>query len=168
VDTPLAARLPSPNSPADLAVGRHIRVFGGSALVTLLSVRIACAMVLATSIPSVISTNIAGAAADEINSDNPDYRICRVTAYCDSGVTASGRWTRVGQCAAPEDIPFGSRIYIPELDRTFVVTDRTAKRFRKNTIDIFMPNRGDCIEFGCNYLEVEVRLPDEPWTYQRD
>ncbi|MCG3125476.1 MAG: hypothetical protein CHACPFDD_00299 [Phycisphaerae bacterium] len=89
------------------------------------------------------------------------YRVCRVTAYCDNGVTASGKWTRVGHCAAPEDIPFGTEVYIPELDRTFIVTDRTAPRFRKNTVDIFMPTEFACTRFGCRYLECEfvIRPP---------
>ena len=57
-------------------------------------------------------------------------RICRVTAYCDRGRTASGVQSGVGQCAAPGAIPFGSTVYIPQLDRSFVVTDRPARRFR--------------------------------------
>lgn len=96
----------------------------------------------------------------------PDLRrVYRVTAYCDRGVTAAGVPSGVGQCAAPADIPFGSQIYIPELDRTFVVTDRTAKRFRHNTVDLFIPDRSDCREFGRRYIECEVTLPDQPPRY---
>ena len=83
------------------------------------------------------------------------YRICRVTAYCDRGTTASGVESGVGQCAAPGDIPFGSIVYIAELKRSFVVTDRTARRFRKNTVDIFISSREECLEFGRSYLECE-------------
>lgn len=83
------------------------------------------------------------------------YRICRVTAYCDRGTTASGVESGVGQCAAPRDIPFGSIVYIAELDRSFVVTDRTARRFRNSTVDIFIPSRDECLEFGRSYLECE-------------
>jgi 3D (Asp-Asp-Asp) domain-containing protein len=89
----------------------------------------------------------------------PVHRICRVTAYCDRGLTAAGVPAGIGQCAAPADIPFGARVYIPALDRTFIVTDRTAKRFRHNTVDIFMPGRDECLEFGCQYLECEITLP---------
>lgn len=100
--------------------------------------------------------------ADAPQSDDgaaqPVYRICRVTAYCDQGVTASGAYTAVGQCAAPGDIPFGSLVYVPELDRTFVVTDRTARRFRRNTVDIFMPSRDACLEFGRKYLECRFTI----------
>lgn len=85
-------------------------------------------------------------------------RICRVTAYCDRGTTASGVQSGVGQCAAPGDIPLGSTVYIPQLDRSFVVTDRTARRFRRNTVDIFMPSREACLEFGRSYLECEFTI----------
>lgn len=87
-------------------------------------------------------------------------RVCRVTAYCDSGVTASGKWTRVGHCAAPADIPLGSTVYIPALNRSFLVTDRTAKRFRSSTVDIFMPSRGACLKFGRKYLRCEFTIAE--------
>lgn len=86
-------------------------------------------------------------------------RMYRVTAYCDRGITASGVPAGVGQCAAPADIPFGAHIYVPALDRTFVVTDRTAPRFRHNTVDLFIPAREACLKFGCEYLECHVIIP---------
>ncbi len=86
-------------------------------------------------------------------------RICRVTAYCDRGTTASGVQSGVGQCAAPGDIPFGSTIYIPALDKRVRVTDRTHERFRRSTVDIFMPSCDACITFGVHFLEVEIELP---------
>jgi 3D (Asp-Asp-Asp) domain-containing protein len=89
------------------------------------------------------------------------YRVCRVTAYCDHGTTASGVESGVGQCAAPQDIPFGSLVYIPELRRTFVVTDRTHRRFRLNTVDIFIASEDECLEFGLNYMDCEFMLPPD-------
>lgn len=103
-------------------------------------------------------------AADPEFSDSPDGDgafacVYRVTAYCDRGITAAGVQVGVGQCAAPASIPFGSTIYIPALDRTFVVTDRTHKRFRHNTVDLFIPSRGDCLQFGRRSLECIVTPP---------
>ena len=86
-------------------------------------------------------------------------RVCRVTAYCDHGITASGVRSGVGQCAAPQDVPFGSKIYIPALRRTFVVTDRTHPRFRHNTVDIFIPSEEKCFQFGRSYLECHITPP---------
>jgi 3D (Asp-Asp-Asp) domain-containing protein len=88
----------------------------------------------------------------------PIRRVCRVTAYCDWGLTASGRRVGVGQCAAPAFIPFGSRVYIPALGRSFVVTDRTHPRFRRNTVDIFIPSEGRCRDFGRRYLKCEFTV----------
>jgi 3D (Asp-Asp-Asp) domain-containing protein len=93
------------------------------------------------------------------------YRVCRITAYCDRGLTAAGVRSGVGQCAAPADIPFGARVYIPALDRTFIVTDRTARRFRHNTVDLFIPDRGECLKFGCRYRECEITIPTQMVRY---
>jgi len=115
--------------------------------------------------PTPSQTPVSG---EEVVSDaslDPDsatvYRVCRVTAYCDRGITASGVPSGIGQCAAPADIPFGSLVYIPALGRGFRVTDRTHRRFRRSTVDIFIPTRGRCLEFGCRYLEVEITLPED-------
>jgi 3D (Asp-Asp-Asp) domain-containing protein len=86
-------------------------------------------------------------------------RVCRVTAYHDRGTTASGVQSGVGQCAAPIDIPFGTEVYIPSLGRKLIATDRTHKRFRHNTVDIFIPTREQCLQFGRRYLEVEFTIP---------
>lgn len=105
-------------------------------------------------------------AAEFEPSDEPvQRRFLRVTAYCDRGLTAAGVQSGEGQCAAPADIPLGSKVYIPELDRTLIVTDRTHKRFRHNTIDIFMPSRDACLQFGRKYLTCEITLPAEAHRY---
>lgn len=86
-------------------------------------------------------------------------RVCRVTAYCDRGLTAAGVPSGVGQCAAPESIPLGSKVYIPALKRSFLVTDRTHKRLRRSTVDIFLPSAETCRKFGRKFLECEFTLP---------
>jgi 3D (Asp-Asp-Asp) domain-containing protein len=107
----------------------------------------------------------------QISADDDDFdgpvvrRRCRVTAYCDRGITAAGVPSGVGQCAAPADIPLGSIVYIPELGREFVVTDRTHKRFRHNTVDLFMPSRTACLEFGRKYLTCEFTICVDPPRY---
>jgi 3D (Asp-Asp-Asp) domain-containing protein len=88
-----------------------------------------------------------------------ETRLLRVTAYADHGVTASGQLTRPGTCAAPAGVPFGSRVYVPRVG-WLTVTDRTARRFRHNTIDIFMPSRADCVRFGVRFVPCAVQAPD--------
>lgn len=95
----------------------------------------------------------------------PVRRVLRVTAYCDRGITASGISSGLGQCAAPADIPFGSIIHIPKLNRSFVVTDRTAQRFRGNTVDLFIPSYDRCLRFGRKYLECHITKPLTPANY---
>ncbi len=102
---------------------------------------------------------------DIVYRPDPIHRICRVTTYCDRGLTSAGVPPGVGQCAAPADIPFGSRVYIPALDRTFIVTDRTARRFRHNTVDLFIPDRGKCKIFGRRYFECEITIPRDAVRY---
>lgn len=94
-----------------------------------------------------------------------ERRELRVTAYCDLGLTASGVPSGPGQCAAPADVPFGSLVYIPALDRTLLVTDRTHRRFRHNTIDIFMDSARDCRRFGRRQLECIIIPPPTPHRY---
>ncbi len=90
------------------------------------------------------------------------HRVCRVTAYCDRGVTASGVRSGTGQCAAPVHIPLGASVYVPDLGRSFVVTDRTHRRFRNSTVDIFIPSRQQCRKFGAKYLHCDFTIPESP------
>jgi 3D (Asp-Asp-Asp) domain-containing protein len=95
----------------------------------------------------------------------PIRRRHRVTAYCDRGLTAAGVMSGVGQCAAPADVPFGSRVHIPALGRTFVVTDRTARAYRHNTVDLFIASEEACRQFGRRYLACEITVPEREPAY---
>ena len=124
---------------------------------------------LATEAPDTEALNDTDEIA-EVSSPLPtelvgETRVARVTAYCDRGTTAAGVPSGLGQCAAPADVPFGSLIYIPSLDRTFVVTDRTHRRFRHNTVDLFMRTADECRQFGRSYLEVVIIPPQQPHRY---
>ena len=85
--------------------------------------------------------------------------ICNLSAHASRDTRTAGVPAGLGQCAAPADIPFGSKIYIPALGETFVVTDRTHERFRRSTVDLFMPSKAQCRNFGCQYLECEITPP---------
>jgi 3D (Asp-Asp-Asp) domain-containing protein len=93
-----------------------------------------------------------------------DVRLMRITAYTslpdetDSTpfITANGTYVHSG-IVATNLFPFGTKIEIPALfgDRVFVVEDRMSPRFN-NTIDIWMPTRGDAVYFGLNYANVVI------------
>jgi 3D (Asp-Asp-Asp) domain-containing protein len=89
----------------------------------------------------------------------------RVTAYTSHdkgmdgrGITASGERVQEGvTIAAPPEIPFGAQIYIPELGRTYTVTDRGGA-IKGNRLDLFMEDRKKALEFGVQELEVFIRF----------
>lgn len=87
-------------------------------------------------------------------------QIFTVTAYTShdkgmngKGITASGlrakRWHTV---AASRGIPFGTRIYFPELGRTVVVQDRGGA-IKGNKIDLYVGSRKEALNFGKQQLE---------------
>lgn len=72
------------------------------------------------------------------------------------GITASGTKVSVsrGTIATPRDIPFGTKINIPQLKRTFVVEDRGSSKYIRRVnadtirIDIYMETKKEAMEFG--------------------
>ncbi len=80
--------------------------------------------------------------------------VLRVTAYCDRGITASGVRAGPGMCAAPEWVPFGSILIVD--GKRYVCRDRTAKRFRHNTIDIWNGSRAECLRYGVKWQRVWI------------
>lgn len=69
------------------------------------------------------------------------------------GITASGvrarRWHTV---AASRSYPFGTRIHIPALGKTFTVEDRGGA-IRGNRLDLFVGDRKEALKFGRRKLE---------------
>jgi len=88
----------------------------------------------------------------------------KVTAYTKNdrgmngkGITANGeRVSEDRTIAADAGIPFGTEIYIPELGKTFVVTDR-GEAIHGDRLDLYMESRKDALEFGVQDLEVYIR-----------
>ena len=74
----------------------------------------------------------------------------------DPFITASGSWVEDGIVAA-NFLPFNTKIRIPEYfgDRVFVVKDRMNRRFY-NRVDVWFPSRGQAINFGITYTEIEI------------
>lgn len=77
-----------------------------------------------------------------------------VSAYSDHGTMANGEWTHEGAIAA-DHLPFGTQVIIN--GRTYVVKDRFGGGY-SNAIDIWMPSYDDAIEFGRQYITVEVLI----------
>jgi rare lipoprotein A len=58
--------------------------------------------------------------------------------------------------AADSSIPFGTQIYIPELGKTFTVTDRGGA-IKGDRLDMYMEDPADALKFGDRELEVRIK-----------
>lgn len=73
------------------------------------------------------------------------------------GITASGTEVKEGRtCACPPSIPFGSKVYIAELDQTFVCEDR-GSAITEGHIDIYMDNLEEALQFGVQSMKVSIQ-----------
>jgi len=93
-----------------------------------------------------------------------ERRVMRVSAYTLSdkgmngkGLTASGEKVLAGRTvAADSSLPFGTQIYIPELGKTFTVTDR-GRGIKVDQLDVYMESLKDALKFGTRELEVQIK-----------
>lgn len=74
----------------------------------------------------------------------------------DYGITASGSRVKTGDCACPPEIPFGTKVYIPELGRTLICTDRGGD-IKGKRLDVYMPSRSAVKQFGRQRMQVEIK-----------
>ncbi|GAA4879531.1 hypothetical protein GCM10023310_69640 [Paenibacillus vulneris] len=74
------------------------------------------------------------------------------------GITASGTKAKQGRTVAcPKTLPFGTEVYIPELDHTYVCEDRGAA-ITEGHLDIYFDNLKDAKEFGRQKLRVKIKV----------
>jgi 3D (Asp-Asp-Asp) domain-containing protein len=82
----------------------------------------------------------------------------QATAYCVTGLTASGVPVEPGHVSAdPKVIPLGSMIYVetPLMSGVYQVMD-TGELIKGKIIDIFIPSYEACMEFGRRIVKVKV------------
>lgn len=73
------------------------------------------------------------------------------------GITASGKRVKEGRTlACPPELPFGTEVYIPYFDQTFVCEDRGGA-IKGKRLDVYMESREQALKFGKRKLEVEIR-----------
>lgn len=96
-----------------------------------------------TVLPLLVPLSNAGAYTVQMN----------VSAYCESGnVMANGEYPYYGAVAS-DDLPLGTHVIIN--GQEFVVCDRFGGGYT-NRLDIYMQDYNDCIQFGRQWLYVEV------------
>jgi 3D (Asp-Asp-Asp) domain-containing protein len=85
------------------------------------------------------------------------------TAYTDDkqsqgkwvGQTATGVKPQIGVVAVdPKVIPLGTRLYVEGYGQA--IAGDTGGAIKGNKIDLFLPNRGDCMRFGRQKVKVRV------------
>lgn len=82
------------------------------------------------------------------------------TAYCDSGLTASGHETGYGYVAVnPNVIPYGTKLYIRSTDGAYerycIASDTGGALMKGNVlVDIWFPTEAECSTFGVRTVEV--------------
>ena len=79
--------------------------------------------------------------------------LATITAYCLTGIMASGKEVYDGAIACPRNIPLGTKIIIGNMGYT--CEDRLAMRY-DDRFDIWMSDCNDCMEWGVQKLKVKV------------
>jgi len=96
----------------------------------------------------------------------PTLRHMRVTAYCPcerccgswaDGITASGTKADHPLVAAPKSFAFGTRLRIPGYnDGDWVTVEDRGGAIKGDRLDVFFPTHGEALEWGVQWLDVEV------------
>ena len=81
----------------------------------------------------------------------------KATAYAGHQLTSTGGYAKVNRTIAvdPRIIPYGSKIYIPELNYIGVAED-CGSAIKQNRIDIFMATESQCIQWGIKNITIYV------------
>ncbi len=85
-----------------------------------------------------------------------DKMVVSATAYSGDGITATGTRPRWGTIAVdPRIIPYGTKVYIPKFNMTFVAED-CGGGIKGNRIDIFMNSSSACYNWGVRNIEIYI------------
>lgn len=77
-------------------------------------------------------------------------------AYTGGGYTATGTKAKYGTLAVdPKVIPYGTKVYIKELDKVFIAED-CGGGIKGNKIDIYMNSSSDCSNWGVKTITIEI------------
>ena len=79
------------------------------------------------------------------------------TAYYGDTITSTGTKPIVGRTIAvdPRIIPYGSKVYIPQLNKVFIAED-CGGAIKGNRIDIFMNSYDECMNWGYKTITIYI------------
>ena len=92
------------------------------------------------------------------SSDDISYSMeVKSYAYYTGTITATGTIPTFGRTIAvdPTVIPYGTRVYIPEFDKTFIAED-CGGGIKGNKIDIYMNTEQDCLNWGVRNITIYI------------
>ena len=79
------------------------------------------------------------------------------TAYSGDSITATGTRPKWGTIAVdPRIIPYGTKVYIPKFNMTFVAED-CGGAIKGNKIDIFMNSKSECRTWGRRTIDIYIQ-----------
>lgn len=79
------------------------------------------------------------------------------TAYAGDTITATGTKPKWGTIAVdPRVIPYGTKVYIPQFNMTFVAED-CGGAIKGNKIDIFMNSNSECRTWGRRTIDIYIQ-----------
>ena len=79
------------------------------------------------------------------------------SAYYGDTITSTGAIPKPYHTLAvdPKVIPYGSKVYIPSFNKIFIAED-CGGAIKGKKIDIFLPTRDDCINFGRRDIKIFI------------
>lgn len=105
---------------------------------------------------NMISTNKVSTNTNTNSNTKGKYMKVVATAYTGDSVTSTGSKPRWGTIAVdPSVIPYGTKVYIPQFDMTFIAED-TGSAIKGNKIDIFMNDEGDVYNWGRKTIDIYI------------
>ena len=104
-----------------------------------------------------VSSNYVSTSSAEKTSLNVTKTLdVKAYAYTGDGITATGTVPKYGTIAVdPSVIPYGTRVYIEELDKVFTAED-CGGAIKGNTIDIFMTSEAQCNNWGIRNITIQI------------
>lgn len=87
---------------------------------------------------------------------NSRHMNVEATAYAGDGITSTGTRPKWGTIAVdPKIIPYGSKVYIPQFNKTFTAED-CGGAIKGNIIDIFMGSNSEAHKWGRRRIDIYV------------
>lgn len=90
------------------------------------------------------------------SSNGGTHMVVEASAYYGHGITSTGTKPKWGTIAVdPRVIPYGTKVYIPQFNMTFVAED-CGGAIKGNKIDIFMNSKSECYNWGRRKIDIYV------------